>query len=66
MSDLGYVVIEYNQASGQPEIAPAAPYLFDQRVDARDKAEALILETHRIGRRERYAVATVYIDEEDE
>ena len=64
MSDLGYVVIEFNQASGQPEIAPAAPYLFDTKEDARDKSEALILETYHLGRRERYAVASVTIEEE--
>lgn len=64
-NDLGLVVIEYNQASRQPEIAPAAPYLFDDVEDAQEKAVTLTLETQQIGRRERYRVATVSIEDDE-
>lgn len=65
MSDtVGYVVIEYNQASRQPSISVDAPYLFDDSDDAAAKAHELQTETNKIGRRERYAVGTVYIEED--
>lgn len=66
MSDLGYIVIEYNQASRQPEIAPQAPYLFDDASDAAKKADELTEETRKTGRRERYTVAMVYEEEGSE
>ncbi|SDK80755.1 hypothetical protein [Arthrobacter sp. ok362] len=65
MSDtIGYVVIEYNQASGLPSIAVEAPYLFDDADEAAEKAAALQAETNKIGRRERYAIGTIYIEED--
>lgn len=62
MSDIGYVVIEFNQAGGSPSIPSD---IFDTREDAEDVMEQHREETAKVGRRERYAVATVYIEEED-
>jgi hypothetical protein len=62
--DLGYVVMEWNQASGQPSIAFEAPYMFDTQGEAHDKAEQLREPTRSVGRRERYAVATIYLEED--
>jgi hypothetical protein len=65
MKPLGYVVIEWNQASGQPSIAYNAPDMYDDREDAEQVANRLRTDTARIGRRERYTVAEV-IPLEDE
>ena len=65
MSDtVGYVVIEYNQASHQPNIAFDAPDMFDNAEDAGAKAEQLHKLTQAVGRRERYAIGTVTIEED--
>jgi hypothetical protein len=65
MSTIGYVVIEFNQASHQPDIAWQAPGLFDEEGDAARKADDLTELAREIGRRERYAVATVEIEEDE-
>lgn len=61
---LGYVVIEFNQASRQPELG-AFPFLSDDREEVQERLELLQRENRKAGRRERYAVGTVTIDEED-
>jgi hypothetical protein len=66
MRELGCVVVEFNQASGQPSIT-AGIYTMNERDLAQQVAEAAARETRAIGRRERYAIATVTIeDDEDE
>ncbi|WMI33006.1 hypothetical protein SEA_PEGGYLEG03_65 [Arthrobacter phage PeggyLeg03] len=65
MSDLGYVVIQFNQASHQPDLAWEAPHLFEDEGDAKRVAEDLREQAKEIGRRERYLVAVV-VDEEGE
>ena len=65
MAAVGYVVIEYNQASGQPSIAFEAPYMFDDVNDAEVKAVELTQLTQSVGRRERYAIGTIHIEEQD-
>ncbi|MDY7542627.1 MULTISPECIES: hypothetical protein [unclassified Cryobacterium] len=58
---LGHVVIEYNQASGQPRICSGDDLLEEYEAkDAMDKERAL---TKSIGRRERYVIAEVEYDE---
>jgi hypothetical protein len=63
MTELGYVVVEFNQASGQPSIPMAAP--IEDRVDA--ALTQLYYEglARKTGRRERYAVATVTIEDDE-
>ena len=56
-----FVVIEYNQASGQPRVATEDPY--PDIEDAREFANELAAEAAAIGRRERYAVAELTIEE---
>jgi len=63
MSTLGYVVVEFNQASGQPELSPFS-YLTNDREEALERLEVLKAENRKAGRRERYIVAEVF--EEDE
>lgn len=65
MSTLGYVVIEWNQASHKPSIACGGD-LHDQREDAKGCVDQLIEETKTIGRRERYTIATVEWEDEFE
>lgn len=65
MAEVGYVVIEYNQASHQPSIAFEAPYMFDDVEDAQVKAVELTQRTQAVGRRERYAIGTIHIEEQD-
>lgn len=65
MAEIGYVVIEYNQASGQPSIAFEAPYMFDDEEDAATKAGELAAQTLLVGRRERYVIGTIHIEEQD-
>ncbi|MBT2537249.1 hypothetical protein [Arthrobacter sp. ISL-69] len=62
--EVGYVVIEFNQASRQPSIAFEAPYLFDDADDASAKASQLQAQTNLTGRRERFDVGTIYIEED--
>jgi hypothetical protein len=60
MSDLGYVVVEFNQVGGAPRIVSGD--IWDEE-DARDVKEQAEAETRAIGRRERYAVARLTIEE---
>lgn len=55
---LGYVVLCWNQASGQPEII-AGTCPFPTRVEAAEVASVMRRETASVGRRERYTVASV-------
>lgn len=62
MSTAGYVVVEYNQASGMPDLLD----LHLNKADARDHAAELAENTAASGRRERYRVAEVILlDDED-
>lgn len=61
--EIGYVVVEFNQASGQPDLA--SPYLLRDKSEAEEEVAAYRETTRKHGRRERYAVGTVTIDEED-
>ena len=59
---VGYVVIEFNQAGGQPELATDA--LYDTSDEAADKAVEFTTENRALGRRERYSIGTVSIEED--
>ena len=65
MSELGYVVVEFNQASGRPELS-AFPCLIDDREEAEYRRDLLTKENRSVGRRERYAIATLILDEDEE
>lgn len=62
MSTIGYVVIEFNQAGGSPDVVGD---LLHSREDADDVASQQAESTAKTGRRERYAVAEVNIEDED-
>lgn len=62
MSTIGYVIIEFNQAGGSPAIVSDILYT---REDADDVAGQQSEATAKTGRRERYAVATVEIEEDE-
>jgi hypothetical protein len=62
MTNIGYIVVEFNQASGQPAIWGD---MYEDREDVADLAQQCRDETAETGRRERYAVGTVTIEEED-
>lgn len=53
-----YVILEWNQASGQPEL-PYFGRLHDQLADAIDEAEDLEAKARERGRRESYTVHEV-------
>ena len=53
---LGYVILEWNQASGQPEVSGD---LQDSKEDAISTANFMQNLTHRSGRRERFTVGVV-------
>jgi hypothetical protein len=57
---LGFVLVEYNQASGRPSLW--SDELYDDRNEASEAADSARAHTAKVGRRERYAVATVVID----
>jgi len=59
---VGYVVVEFNQASGLPELG-AFPILLDALDDAEERRDLLQRENREHGRRERYAVGTVTIED---
>ncbi len=59
-----YVVIEFNQASGQPRLA--FDDVYDNYGDAVQDAHGLVDETRKVGRRERYAVARIDIEWESD
>ena len=60
--DIGYVVIEFNQASGQPITRGD---IYPDLEDAEDVMDQCRAETAAIGRRERYAVATLTIEDDE-
>jgi hypothetical protein len=62
---VGYIILEYNQASGQPDVAPACPYMFQEEHEADAAALRQEEAARAIGRRERYAVAELYLTEDD-
>jgi hypothetical protein len=61
---VGYVVIEYNQASARPGLSDGE--LYDRIEDAREAAEVEQENANEVGRRERYKVAEVTLVEEDD
>lgn len=63
MNEAGYVVIVFNQASGQPDLAAGASLHWSEG-DARDECKARAEETASIGRRETYRVAEATLLEE--
>jgi hypothetical protein len=63
MSEIvGYVVVEYNQASGQPLVREDVWHDRDDAVDVMEQARE---ENRKIGRRERYAVGTITIEDDE-
>lgn len=65
MSTLGYVVIEYNQASGQPDLLPYGQLCW-RLEEAQERMEDAREETANVGRGESYRIAeVVLVDEED-
>lgn len=56
MTELGYVVIEYNQASGRPRLVDE---LYDSEADAEEAMDAERAQTASVCRRERFAIAAV-------
>lgn len=59
---VGYVVIEFNQASGQPDLA--TDELHTTADEAAGKAHQFTAESRELGQRETYAVGTLYIEED--
>lgn len=62
--EIGYVVVEYNQASHQPELAEAT--LHDSKEDALAMANTLLHANRASGRREQFTVGVVTEIEDDE
>jgi hypothetical protein len=62
---IGYIVVEYNQASGQPGI-PTGADLYWSAEEAEDYAEFEREDTRSRGRGERYKVAKVVLVDEDD
>ena len=63
-SPVGYVVVEFNQASSVPGLPPSAD-LHLSLDDALAEMEELVHETNAVGRSETYRVAEVFFVEED-
>lgn len=61
--EIGYVVVEFNQASGQPSIPMAAE--IESREDAGVTLRYYEGVARKTGRRERYAIGTVTIEDDD-
>lgn len=61
MMEIGYVVVEFNQASGQPLVRED---VWADRKDAESVVEQAREETRELGRRERYAVGTITVEDE--
>lgn len=61
---LGYVVVTWNQASGQPDISYRD--IHHRRVDAGRERDHLREETTKAGRRERHTIAVLIEPEDDE
>ena len=62
---IGFVVLEYNQASGQPDL-PFAATLHPDLADACFARDVLADEARETGRGERYVVCEVAEPEEDD
>jgi len=60
---IGYVVVEFNQASHQPELG-AFPSLIDDYDEARGRRDLLEAENRKHGRRERFVVGEVIVEDE--
>lgn len=65
MRDLGFVIIEFNQASGQPDLSPVT-YIMDDRATAQAMLEREQEENRKAGRRERYAIGTIVIEDDED
>lgn len=61
MRTLGYVAVEFNQASSEPRIIGD---IYTDPDDAQDVADQAHTETVRVGRRERYSVARLELEVE--
>ncbi len=57
MKPLGYVVIEWNQASGLPRVC--ADWLLDSTEEAGEEVAEFERRTAEMGRREHYSIAEV-------
>lgn len=55
-----YVILEFNQASHQPRLA--FDDVYDRIGDAIQDAHHLLAENRKVGRRERFAVASIDIE----
>lgn len=62
MNSESFVIVEWNQASGRPRLVNDEVY--DLLVDALTDVDGYRAETAKIGRRERYTVAEILIDED--
>ena len=60
--EVGYVVVEFNQASGQPS---TDGNWYDALDDAEEAVDNHRAATAAVGRRERFAVGTVTIEEDE-
>lgn len=63
MREIGFIVIEFNQASGQPSI-PSFSDVHGNRREAEEFADKLRAETTAAGRRERYVVVEMTIEDD--
>lgn len=63
---VGYVVVEFNQASHRPSLLPFSATLHDEREWAEEEAADEREKTAKVGRGERYAIAEVVVIEEDD
>lgn len=61
--EIGYVVIEFNQASGEPSTDGD---FFDSHEEASEVMGVYQRRDNATGRKERYAIGTVTIEEEDQ
>ena len=60
--EIGYVVVEFNQASHQPSTDGD---FFDDQDEAEETAELYRTRASAHGRKERFVVGTVTVEEED-
>ena len=63
--ELGFVIIEWNQAGGPPNLASDQTDLCDDRKEAQNALDWHQNMARITGRRDRYAIATVTVEEED-
>lgn len=64
-AELGFIVLELNQASGQPAAYTGDVHLERHRDDAEAEAERGRAEAKASGRRERYVIASLIVAEDD-